>query len=375
MKKNVIIIVIDGGRVDFTANSTIYKNLKSKSLFFPNSITYAPYTTGAMHAVLTATYGNRNGVNSYWNVNKFKNNKFKTLAGYLSSLGYHTFADGHTELIIPKFGFDEFTIHDEQTTDLVDHHTKLLNKMHLFSESNENFFLYLHYSKIHTGISNDVLKVFNNFSKEYFLNKEENIQRYKKLFNDSEIYLESILKKIYEFNLDKNSIILVISDHGISLGEKIGERAYGAFCYDYTIRTFAYLLNSEFESQQIDMHVRHIDYMPTILEMLDIEIDKSFETFDGESLIPLINKDNFKEKYAFSETGNPLNDSQPPKTPNTKSIRTSEWKLIFNEYDNSKEFYNLVNDPNEEENIIGQNNELEKIFMNELLLHTNTSID
>ena len=375
MKKNIIFIVIDGGRVDFAKKSKIYQNLKSKAIFFPNSITYAPYTTAAMHAVLTGTYGNRNGVNSYWHVNEFKNNKFKTIADYLSSLNYKTFADGHTNLIIPRFGFDEFTIHDEQTVDLIKHHSKLLDKMNLLAQKNENFFLYLHYSKIHTGISNEVLKVYNNFSKKYFSNRELNIKRYQKLFNDSENYLDSILKKIYELNFDKNSIILVISDHGIGLGEKFGERAYGAFCYDYTLKTFAYLLNTDFESQEIDTNVRHIDYMPTILEMLNIDIDNSFEKFDGTSLIPLIMGEIVHEKFAFSETGNPLMNSKPPQIPNTKSIRTSKWKLILNEYDNSKEFYDLENDPNEEENLIGKNIELENKFANELSKYLKTSSD
>ena len=49
----------------------------------------------------------------------------------------------------------------------------------------------------------------------------------------------------------ENSIILVISDHGISIGEKFGERAYGAFCYDYTIKTFAYYLSKEFIPKNI----------------------------------------------------------------------------------------------------------------------------
>ena len=187
--------------------------------------------------------------------------------------------------------------------------------------------------------------------------------------------MDYIIKKIYELNFDKNSIILVISDHGISLGEKFGERAYGAFCYDYTLKTFAYLLNTDFESQEIDSHVRHIDYMPTILEMLDIEMDHSFEKIDGSSLIPLIKGESFEEKFAFSETGNPLMDSKPPKIPNTKSIRTSKWKLILNEYDQSQEFYDLENDPNEEENLIGKNTELEIEFMKELSRHLKISSD
>ena len=113
--------------------------------------------------------------------------------------------------------------------------------------------------------------------------------------------------------------------------------------------------------------------MPTILEKLNIPIDPNFSKLDGVSLIPLLNGNTLDEKFAFSETGNPLMDSKPPKTPNTKSIRTSKWKLILNEYDNSKEFYDLENDPNEEENLIGKNTELEKKFMDELSQHLKTS--
>ena len=104
----------------------------------------------------------------------------------------------------------------------------------------------------------------------------------------------------------ENSIILVISDHGISIGEKFGERAYGAFCYDYTIKTFAYYLSKEFIPKKISQQVRHIDFMPTILDQLKINQKKSSEKIDGISLLPLINGKNFPELYAFTETGNPL---------------------------------------------------------------------
>jgi len=369
-KKNVIIILIDGGRVDFASKSSVFNKLKSNFVFFENSITYAPYTTAAMHAVLSGCYGNRTGVNSYWNVFKFKNNQFLTLADYLNENNYYTFADGHTELIIPKFGFDEFNIHDEQKIDLTKWHSKLLEKMKKINNNEKNFFLYLHYSKIHTGISNEVLKVFNNFSKEYFENNNLNLDRYSKLFHNAEIYLDSIMNKIIELNLLKNSIILVLSDHGISVGEKVGERAYGAFCYDYTLKTFGYLYNSDISPTTIHSQVRHVDYMPTILEMLKIPINTSFEKLDGQSLIPVINGQNQPENFAFSETGNPLNENAPPKIPNTKSIRNSNWKLIHNEYDDTKELYDLENDPKEEKNIIGKNPEIEINLIKELFKHT-----
>ena len=371
-KKNVIIIMIDGGRLDRAKNSSVFKKLQSKSIFFSNSITYGPHTIAAMHAVFSGSYGSRTGTNSYWSTYKFKKDQFKTLTEYLKDENYHTYADVINQLVVPKQGFDNYVVHDELNDDLTKRHKELLDSMNL---KNENFFLYLHYSKIHTGIMNEVLKIYDNFSKDYFSNKQKNELRYDKLFEDAENYLDEILKHITQLNLDKNSILLIMSDHGISVGEKIGERAYGAFCYDYTLRTFTYFQIPEFKPAEINQQVRTIDFMPTFLELLGISVDSDYQTFDGVSLIPLMDGKSMKEQYAFSETGNPLKEKAPPKEPNVKSIRTSKWKLIFNEYDGSKELYNLEIDPMESNNVIGTEQEIEYILWTELqsLMHPKTN--
>jgi len=360
-------ILIDGGRVDKTQKFDAFRQLESKSIFFPNSITYAPYTIGAMHAVFSGCNGNKTGTDSYWHTYKFKKNKFLTITEYLKQKGYSTFADGHTEIIIPKQGFDTFNIHDENSVDLISHHTSLLDKMKNSENQRKNFFLYLHYSKIHTGIMNNVLKVFDNFSSEYFENKSKNEQRYDELFKESDVYLKNILQKIYELEFDENSIIIILSDHGISVGEKFGERAYGAFCYDYTIKTFCYLLAPDITPKIISQQVRHIDFMPTILEMLDIPLNKNFGNLDGISLVPLIKGNVLNERVAYSETGNPLNEKAPPKEPNTYSIRTSNWKLIYNAHNNSKELYDLKTDSEENNNLIGQELKIEEVLWKQLL--------
>jgi arylsulfatase A-like enzyme len=365
MEKNVIIILIDAGRLDYALSSSVFNKLKPKSSFFSQAITYAPHTIAAMHAVFSGCFGNRTGTNSYWSTYKFKKSRFKTLTEYLHENGYHTECDLLNKLIVPRQGFDEFQIHDELNDNLVTRHSELVKKMVDVSKE-KKFFLYLHYSKIHTTIMNEVLKVYTNQSKEYFEKKEENKKRYSRLFQDAEIYLDSILQVITQCGFDKNSLILVMSDHGISVGEKFGERAYGAFCYDYTIKTFAYYMSSDFEPKEIREQVRHVDFMPTILDQLNIELDGSFEPLNGVSLIPLINGKQVDEKIAYTETANPLDADAPPKKPNTKSVRTSKWKFILNEYNNSRELYDLENDPDELENIAGNGLEIEEILFNEL---------
>jgi len=364
-QKNVIIIMIDGGRLDRAQNSNIFKKLKSKSIFFSNSITYGPHTIAAMHAVFSGSYGSRTGTNSYWSTYKFKKDKFKTFTEYLKTKNYDTHADVINQLVVPKQGFDNYVVHDELKDDLVKRHKILLEKMNQRNPNN-NFFLYLHYSKIHTGIMNEVLKVYDNYSDDFFANKQKNELRYDDLFQAAESYLDEILTKIHQLELDKDSIILVMSDHGISVGEKLGERAYGAFCYDYTLRNFAYFLVPDSNPLEIKQQIRTIDYMPTILDFLNIPLDESYSNLDGISLLPLTEGKSISEPYAFSETGNPLQDKSPPKEPNTKSIRTSDWKLIFNEYNNTKELYNLQLDPDENNNLIGTGEKIEELLWFEL---------
>lgn len=365
-RKNVIIIMIDGGRLDRALRSQIFNKLKSRSVFFSQPITYGPHTIAAMHAVFSGSYGSRTGTNSYWSTFKFKKDKFKTLTEYLKENNYYTHADLINELVVPKQGFDHFVVHDELKDDLATRHREILRNAAHKALVGQNFFLYLHYSNIHTGIMNQVLKVYNNFSKEFFNNKKENEKRYDSLFHGAELYLEKVLDEIYRLQLEKNSLILVMSDHGISIGEKFGERAYGAFCYDYTLRTFAYFTASDLVPREITQQVRTIDFMPTILDYLGINLDPKCENLDGISLMPLIRGELLKEEIAFSETGNPLDKKEPPKEPNTKSVRTSKWKLIYNQYNNTKELYDLENDPNEEKNLIGTGLSIEKTLWGEL---------
>lgn len=359
-------IIIDGGRLDRAKNSLVFKKLSSNSVFFTQAITYAPYTTAALHALASGCYGNRTDTNSYWHSLRFRKNRFKSLIQYLKENGYYTIGDAQSDLILANHGFHEFTVHDERKDDLAERHMKLLELMKAKNDDGISFLLFLSYSNIHIGYVDEVMKVYNNFSEKYFENRKLNEERYDRLFLSAEHYLEKILTQINKLGFNDNSIILVTADHGVSVGEKIGELAYGTFCYDYTIKTFAYLQSKDLSPKEIQMQVRHVDFMPTILDLLEIKLDHSYEKLDGVSLLPLIKRQKFEEKIAYTETANPLNDNAPPKAPNTRSVRTSKWKLIFNEYNNTRELYDLENDPNELNNLASSGLKIEDILYNEL---------
>ena len=84
----------------------------------------------------------------------------KTISEYLHDENYYTKADVVNELVIPQQGLDEFLIHNELEDDLTERHKNFLDEMKLKNTNGQNFFLYLQYSNIHTGIMNDVLKVY-----------------------------------------------------------------------------------------------------------------------------------------------------------------------------------------------------------------------
>ncbi|MBM2820238.1 MAG: Sulfatase protein [Nitrosarchaeum sp.] len=242
-----------------------------------------------MHAVFSGAYGNKTGVNSYWSNVKFKKDKYKSLAKYLQDEGYITYADVINKLVLPHEGFDEFVVHDELHDNLTERHLSLLDKFNNLRKDGKKFFLYLHYSNIHTGIMEEVLKKYDNFSQEYFSNREKNEIFYDKLFTAADEYLGTIISQCENLDFLNDTLIVIISDHGISVGEKLGERAYGVFCYDYTLVSNAFFYSKKIHQISVKDQVRSIDILPTILEILSIPIDTKYEKLQGESLIPFIN--------------------------------------------------------------------------------------
>ena len=144
-----------------------------------------------------------------------------------------------------------------------------------------------------------------------------------------------------------------MTDHGGGVGERVGEKAYGVFTYDYTIRIWMYLVCAPLlpAGAEFDAQVRTVDLVPTLLELLELSPSSRHTALTGRSLLPLIRGEETSGRPAFTETGGVEGPNPSPDHPNVKSLRADGWKLIYNQTTNAFELYNLVEDPRETTNL------------------------
>jgi choline-sulfatase len=96
------------------------------------------------------------------------------------------------------------------------------------------------------------------------------------------------------------TVVVVLGDHGESLGEH-GEEQHGFFVYDADIRIPLIMAGPGVPVRTIDDQVRIVDVMPTILELLHLDIPKPVQ---GRSVWPLVRGERL-DLVAFSETWYP----------------------------------------------------------------------
>ena len=366
MKKyNIILLLIDGTRIDRLDKFPIFKRLKEDGCFFSEVIASAPYTLVAMNSIFTGMYGSKNGIDAYHKMFQNPKTGCKTLADYLTENGWYTRGDAMRLSLVSNQGFNKFTSQEDvPDPDFSKIHKEILDETTNEVDGEQPYFLYLHYPKIHHSIKESVFDKYDDFSQEYFENKEENLRNYDEYLKEASDYLDEIYFKNISGKQSNDSIIIVMTDHGMGIGEKVGERAYGSFTYDYTLRTFALFIQPKIfpKGKEIDKLARAIDIMPTILDCLEIPIDQSCLRMQGQSMLNLLNKteqskpdtdeDSEFQKIAYSETGGVNGPWPSPSSPNIKCVRTKKWKLIHNLTPDTWELYNLENDPQELKNMV-----------------------
>src|SRR3989344_769562 len=349
--KNIIFIVFDAVRFDHFKEFPHFKSLFEKSTVFEKTITYMCQTIGSMHAMFTGIYGNYTGVNNYFTALKFDSLGCMTLPQYLQSAGYTTICDTQNEMTVPAQGFDTLGVQDEYKEDLKSKHLGMIESA---AKNTKPFFLYLHYSGVHAQVMTQVIKKYSDYNGEFFSNKEKNKARYNSFLELADDYLKGVLDTFYALGLDENTLLITTADNGASLGEKKGEIGYGRLCYDYTINSFVTFLSDDtFPKKRFTKMVRTIDIMPTILERFGISVEElGYKQMQGKSLFPIIHGVETGGRIAFSENAGLVENYPTSESPRLKSIRTDDWKLIYDVKTRSTELYDLKNDPDELHNVV-----------------------
>ncbi len=164
-----------------------------------------------------------------------------------------------------------------------------------------------------------------------------------------------IYKSLQETNILDDSLLVIASDHGESLTEHdIFFDHHGL--YDPQLRIPLIICHPDIQAgNSYDELVQNLDIMPTILDIAGIHDVKI--SADGDSLLKIIKNKSWSRDFVFAEEAN---------AQRKRMIRDKNYKFIkalnrskcthcqryHSEYD---EFYDLQNDPDENEKITQKN--------------------
>jgi len=178
------------------------------------------------------------------------------------------------------------------------------------------------------------------------------------------------MNSLKKYGIYEKTVVIFFSDHGTSIGEKHGEKFYGVFTYDYTIQVFCMMhFNNNF-NKIISQQCSTIDIIPTILDFLGVKSAQNDDLTHGQSLTDLIQDSLLPDRDIFVETGGLYGPWPSPKKHNVFCLRKNNKKLIYNDTPQTWEFYDLVNDPNENCNIFTESSEI-KLFQKQLISFIN----
>jgi arylsulfatase A-like enzyme len=190
------------------------------------------------------------------------------------------------------------------------------------------------------------------------------------------------LKKVENMGLMEKTAIIFTTDHGFYFGEHgglLGKQTLsqpgvtvemrqikwvGAPLYEETAHIPLLIYVPGIHPGMCNGLTSAIDLMPTVLDILNVEIPDSVE---GHSLLPML-RDNSLKGREFVVSGTPFTvppdkNSVIPGRPTYRApgwdttITTEEWSLLYSLKDPC-ELYHLPSDPNQEKNVIKERPEV-----------------
>lgn len=364
--------------------SPVVDSLAGEGLLFKHAYSQTPKTSPSHMTMFTSLYPS---VHKVRNWNQYSggyslDHRVITLPEILRHAGYNTAAFTSGGNVQGSIGFDSgFNSYDNH-----DHFWENASKW-LDQNHDSKFFLFLHTFEVHSpylspepysrmfdkdyhGKILDSEEQLDAYFKEHRQSESEEFPGYHELFwglvdksNKREVdhvvalydggirfmdqqMLRKIFKKLNDYHLTDNTLIIFTSDHGeefLEHGDFLHRELYDEHIHVPLVMKFPPA--DAVPHSVIDQQVRTIDLMPTILDYIDLPIPVMAQ---GTSLIPVvhgkqINLPAFSERIVISD----VPDLK-------KSMRTPEWKYIWWPNEKKQELYDLVLDPGELHNVAEQ---------------------
>lgn len=420
---NVIIIMTDDqgfGDLGINQNPNIITpnidKFANKSIQF-NNFFVSPVCAPTRSSLMTGRYSLRTGVRDTYNGGAIMSNNETTIAEILREANYATgiFGKWHLGDNYPfrpsEQGFDESLIHLAGGIGQVGDFTNYFkgdtsyfdpilwknNKQNqyegycsdIFAENaiefieknkNNSFFCYLSFNAPHTPLQ--VPEKYYNMYKDLdpelgfsddlsdFRMNEKDKEDARKIYGmvtNIDDNVGKVINKLKELKIEEETIIIFMTDNGPQqIRYNSSMKGRKGTVYNGGIRVPFYIQYSEKfkESKVINKMSAHIDVLPTILELCNLNVPND-RKIDGQSLVPFINSKSTNDRFLFSYWTRRF----PEKYINM-SIQNDNYKLVGNNDFDSKieefELYDLVEDPNENNNIISQNIETARSFKKEM---------
>ncbi len=365
-KPDVLLITIDTVRADHVGaygaergETPTIDSLARDGILFEHGYSQVPLTLASHTSLLTGTYPFYNGVQDF--TGEPLKPEIRTIAQSLKANGYDTGAIVSSYVLDRSWGlnrgfdfyYDVFKgssflendpgLVERKAGASVDEALRWMRK-----PRSSPFFLWLHLYDPHSGY--DPPEPFHS--------------RFVESPYDGEIaYCDSQLARVLTYlkqrGLYNRMLIVLASDHGESLGEH-GEKEHGFFVYHSTLHVPLIVkpaLVSGFKPHGVSNPVQIMAIAPTILDALNLQdpIEKQFET--GSLLVQNPPKDSpevYSESfYSFSSFGwSPL-----------RTINNGTYQYVEAP---KPELYDLRADPNENNNIIGQQQAVASVLKGKL---------
>jgi arylsulfatase A-like enzyme/Flp pilus assembly protein TadD len=348
---NVLLVTLDTTRADrlgcyghSRARTPNLDGLAAGGVRFENVYCQVPLTTPSHCSILTGTYPLYHQVHN--NGSYALPAEVTTLAEILKARGFQTAAFVGSFTVDSRLGLGQgFDVYDDQLAE--GQAFKPLNaerkaekvyaafRRWLDSGEKQPFFCWVHFFDPHIPYEPPAPYSVDFADSPY----------------DGEIsymdhYVGQVIASLREKSLLSRTLVVLAGDHGEAFGEKV-EAGHGVFLYDGTLKV-PLIFQAEGHLPKgavIKSRVRLIDIAPSILDMLGLPLPNEIQ---GTSLLPYIAGREKKDLSSYLETYFPRENYGWSEL---IGFVDGDWKYIKAP---KPELYNLKTDPQETQNVLGQ---------------------